>query len=728
PASMALTAEVTPVRCSGGSDGTVSILATGGTGTYVYTIKNLNNYSASNRFEGLAAGSHSFTARDQNGCTQDITVQVGQPQPLALGIAAKTNSSCSGAANGSISVLATGGTAPYSFAINGNSMGATSSFTGLAPGTYSIRVTDANGCQKELAQNIEEPTALVLSLTDRTDIACSGASTGSITIAATGGTSPYLYSIDGSTYQSGTNFTGLAAGTYNLLVKDANQCTTQMSVTIVQPAALSLSVANTTDVDCNGAKNGSITVTALGGTSPYSYAINGSAPQSSNKFGNLNGGNYTITVTDANGCSKSISTVINESSVLTIAISSFKNLSCNGNASGEITLMAQGGSGGYQYSLNNGAFQTSAVFGQLQAGTYQIMVKDAKGCTASVSKTITQPMPLVLSKQVIQQKCFDACSGEIKLNVSGGTAPYTYQWFGGVYGNVSTISNLCGGLYSVTITDANGCTIADATTIITPPEIKITGVADTILCVDQVVTYDAGNPGFSYLWTADNGFLKNTQKVQISQAGKYQLKVTNLDGCSVTKTFNVQTSTTLLKANFLMSTYANVGDTVIVVEVSKPTPAKITWLFDNGVVNAGGNASGSVKQITFTSPGVYNLMLMVNLGQCADAVQKSITVLPKEQKAEVNKVLGYKEELIKEFKVYPNPNDGQFKALVKLSDKNDIKLSLYDFNGAVVLPSQAYVGKDVYEVDFSQKNIRPGVYILALEAGTQVKTLKIIKI
>lgn len=701
----------------------------GGTAPYLYSIDG-NNYGTSQVFDSLAAGLYTVFVKDSKGCITSESKTISVPSGISAQ-ALITNVSCFSANNGNILIRnVNGGNGNYLYAINGGSFQTSNNFSNLTAGNYTIIVKDSPySCQYTLNESIGQPSKLNLELKSKSDISCYGQSNGRIEVSANGGIAPFQYSIDGGvTYSPSGVFSALIAKNYDVQVKDANNCTDHISVLLTVPSLLTVSISNKTDVTCFGLKNGSIVLNAAGGTQPYQYSINNGTQQTSNRFDNLTGGDYLVTLTDANGCTAIINVVVNENPILSLSVSSFKNLSCNANASGEISVIASGGSGVYQYAINNGLYQSFPIFKNLSAGSYIISVKDDKGCVSTITKSIAEPAVLTVSKTVKQQKCFDICDGEIKLSVSGGTAPYTYNWSSGNFGNVSTISNLCGGTYKVTVVDANGCSVEDVTDIITPQEIKITNVSDTVLCVDQIVTYDAGNPGFTYLWTADNGFSETTQKVQISKSGKYQLKVTNTIGCSVLKIFTVQTSTTLLKANFLVSTYGNVGDTIIVVDVSKPTPAKTSWIFDSGTTLVGSNATGTIKQISFNNPGVYNMMMMVNLGQCADAVQKSITILPKEQKAQVNNALGYKEQLFKEVKVYPNPTNGEFKAIVKLSEKMEIKSSLYGFSGNLILAPIKSSINDNFEINFSQTQLTPGIYLLTIEAGSQVKTLKIIKL
>ncbi|PWS28687.1 hypothetical protein DHW03_02235 [Pedobacter yonginense] len=719
---------ISPSTCDG--TGSISISSvSGGATPYVYSIDG-NNYSSNQDFGSLVAGQYTVFVKDANGCIatdlKTISVTTGISAQLS-----QTDVSCFSGNDGKITVNnALGGNGNYLYSINNGAFQTSNSFAGLTAGNYSIVVKDnPYSCQYTLNATLTAPAKLTIQLKARTDISCKAQNDGKIEVMANGGTAPYQYSINGGTsYVPSGMFTALSANNYTLWVRDAHNCTESINVALTEPAVLALSLSSKSDVTCAGSNNGSLTLNAIGGTQPYRYAINGGAPQTSNRFDNLAGGSHLLSLTDANGCIASLTITINENPPLALTVSSFKNPSCNGAGTGEISLTATGGNGIYQYAINNGTYQSSGVFSNLVAGIYNLSVMDGKGCTTILSKTITEPSALMVAKTVTQQHCFDVCDGEIKLTVSGGTAPYTYSWSSGNYGNTSSISGLCGGFYKVTVTDANGCVIEDASNMVTPAEIKVANLPDTVLCVGQVVSYDAGSPGLAYQWTADNGFSKTTQKVQISEGGKYALKVTNPVGCSITKTFTVQTSTTLLKANFLVSTYANVGDTVIVVDVSKPTPSKTSWIFDTGTTMIASNASNTIRQVRFDAPGVYNMMMMVNLGQCADAVQKSITVLPRESKKEVTDALGYKEDLFTSFKIYPNPTNGEFKATIKLSQKSDIRLSMYGFGGNLVVAPQTYANDDSFEINFNERGIPPGIYVLTLEAGNQVKTLKIIKI
>src|SRR5205807_575342 len=246
-----------------------------------------------------------------NGCTTTQGVTITQPAAaLGSSISSQTNVSCFGNSTGSVTVAASGGTTPYTYAIDSVTFGNIGTFSNLGAGSYTITVKDANGCTTTQGVTITQPaSALGSSISSQTNVDCFGNSTGSVTVAGSGGTSPYTYAIDGATFGSSGTFSDLAAGSYTVTVKDANGCTTTQLVAITQPASALTASAAATNPACSTG-TGSITVTALGGTSQYMYSKDGTNFQTSNVFSGLAGGSYTITVKDANGCTTTTGTTV----------------------------------------------------------------------------------------------------------------------------------------------------------------------------------------------------------------------------------------------------------------------------------------------------------------------------------------------------------------------------------------------------------------------------------
>src|SRR5437016_5902929 len=376
----------TNVGCFGGSTGSVTVAGSGGTPSYTYSIDG-TNFGVSGTFNNLAAGLYTVIIKDAHGCTTTQAVTITQTaSAVSSSISSQTNVACFGGSNGSVTVAGSGGTGPYSYAIDGVTFGSSGTFNNLAAGSYTITVKDSKGCTTTQPVTITQPaSALGSSISSQTNVACFGGSTGSVTVAGSGGTSPYSYAIDGVTFGSSGTFSSLAAGSYTITVKDSKGCTTTQPVTITQPAsALGSSISAQTNVACFGGSTGSVTVAGSSGTGPYSYAIDGVTFGISGTFNNLAAGPYTVTVKDANGCTTTQPVTITQpASALGSSISAQTNVACFGGSTGSVTVAGSGGTSPYSYAIDGVTFGISGTFNNLAAGPYTVTVKDANGCTTT---------------------------------------------------------------------------------------------------------------------------------------------------------------------------------------------------------------------------------------------------------------------------------------------------------------------------------------------------------
>ncbi|MFN0082282.1 MAG: PKD domain-containing protein, partial [Ferruginibacter sp.] len=278
------TYSIAPLLCNGANNASITIAASGGTPSYQYSIDNVATFQASNIFLDLSAGSYQVVVKDINSCSTTQTVVVDQPAILTV-TTATTPVPCNAANTGSITVTVVGGVAPYQYSINNGAIfQASNIFVNLAAGSYSTVVKDFNSCSTTQTVVVASLNTLTYN-TFTTPALCNGASNGSITITGVGGIAPYQYSIDnGATFHASNMFLGQLAGSYQVVVKDANNCSTTQTVVVAQPAILTFTTATTAAL-CNGANNGSITVTAVGGTAPYQFSNdNGATFQASNIF------------------------------------------------------------------------------------------------------------------------------------------------------------------------------------------------------------------------------------------------------------------------------------------------------------------------------------------------------------------------------------------------------------------------------------------------------------
>ncbi len=387
PLALTASTAVTPVLCNGGNTGSATVTAGGGTGAYTYawTPSGGTNAIASN----LTAGTYTITVTDANGCTITATAIITQPTALTASTAV-IPVKCNGGNTGSATVTAGGGTLAYTYAWT-PSGGTSATASNLTAGTYTITVTDANGCTKTATAVITQPTALTASTT--TTLASCGASNGSATVTVGGGTPAYAYLWAPS---GGTNAlaSGLSGGSYTVTVTDANGCTITASATVTNALGETATISGSTPVSCFGGNNGSATVSVVGGTAPYTYAWTPSGGTNA-VASNLTAGTYTITVKDANGCTSSASVIITQPTALT-AGTTVVPVKCNGGNTGSATVTAGGGTGAYTYAWAPGG-QTDGNATSLTAGTYTVTVTDANGCTITATAIITQPTVLTIA-------------------------------------------------------------------------------------------------------------------------------------------------------------------------------------------------------------------------------------------------------------------------------------------------------------------------------------------
>lgn len=541
----------THVTCNGMANGAIDLTVTGGfpTSTYLWS-----NTAVTQDLSGLAPGTYTVTVTDINGCRGIISQTITQPAVLTSSITAQTNVSCFGGNNGSVTVAGAGGTTAYLFSLNGGPNQASGTFSGLIAGTYTVTITDANGCTVNQTVTITQPLVALSVSTTQTNVLCFGASTGAINLTPAGGTAPYTYSwSNGATSE---DLSGIPAGTYTVNVHDANGlaggCAATTTVTITQPAAALTLSSTQVNVLCFGGTTGTIDLTALGGTAPYTYSwSNGATTQD---LSGLAAGTYIVNVHDANGLAGSCAatatiTITQPAAALTLATTQV-NILCFGGSTGSINLTPAGGTPAYTYTWSNGA--TTQDLSGLVAGIYTVVVNDANGstggCTTTISVTITQPAaPLTLSTTQTNVLCFGGSTGAINLTPVGGTSAYSYTWSNGAV--TQDISGLIAGTYTVVVNDANGstggCTATTSVTITQPAApLTLSSTQVNILCnagttgsID--LTPAGGTAPYTYLWS--NG--ATTQDISGLAAGTYTVSVNDANGltggCAATATITL---------------------------------------------------------------------------------------------------------------------------------------------------------------------------------------------
>ena len=551
------------------SSGSLDMTTTGGVAPYTYLW---SNGETTEDIGGLMAGTYIVTVTDANGCIAQATITLVLKCVVSATNTVVQNATCS-TNNGIVTVNASGGTG-YSYQWLTSPVQTTATGTGLSYGfnSYCIVTDIATGCSIIDTVVVPHTTTINIAVSSPVyaggkNIRCYGESNGSINVVVTPGAGAYNYTwSNGATTQ---NLTGLAAGTYTLTVQFGS-CTNTTQITLTQPALLNAS-ATATNASC-GSNNGTATVTATGGTMPYTYSWNTTPVQTNAMATGLAAGVYTVTVGDANGCIRTATAAVSSSSNLTVTGTS-TNITCNGLSNGTATISISGAPGPYTYLWSNGL--TSKNRGNLGVGTYTVTVTSAGGCTGTWSVTITQPPLLIGTVTKTNVSCFNGNDGTATVTASGGTPGYTYSWNSVPVQTTVTATGLKKGNYSCTITDSKGCVRIVAVSITQPSKLLVS-ISKTNVTINggnngtATANASGGSPGYSYSW--------NTTPVQTTQTATglyaltYTVTVTDSKGCTVTGNVHI----TQPPARIVAVTNSEVYSTVY----PNPTSGYATISFD----------------------------------------------------------------------------------------------------------------------------------------------------
>lgn len=637
PASqISFTASVTGVIVNPGTaTGAITVSASGGTGTYQYSL-NGTTWQSSNVFNNLVAGTYTVYVKDANDCiVGPQTILITEPTAFTIGITLLNSISCFGGNDGSLKAIATGGTPPYTYTwsdTNGNNYTG-ETISNLPEGIYTVTVTDSNGVTRTSpSYSLVQPIQLAGSTT-KTDVKCNGENNGSITFTASGGTAPYKYYVNGTLYTVAT-VTGLAPGTYTCEIKDDKNCSLSLpNVIINEPAILNVTgaiypVTNATATD------GSITLTVTGGTPPYTYSWASNLSNTTNVLSNLGVGTYNVTVTDANGCSVTQSYTVTTIQPLTVNLNtanSITAINCYGDTNGKLEAIASGGRPSltvpsYLYEWRNGlniVIGTSASITGLAAGTYTVYVTDfnTPPSTIQQSFTITQPAsPLTATLQITNPILCAGGTGSLSVSPNGGTPTYTYEWRNSaniVVGTTSIVNSLVAETYTCKVTDANGCSLTQTITLTSPNALNATYSQVNVLINGQStgsITVNATGGTGAYTYIINNLTTQTTNVFANLAAGNYIVEVKDANGCSVTLNVTITESPVLQVvinqpvANQILCYGGNTGALTTTVS-GGVAPYYYQWKKDGVVLT--GIITSSINTL---AAGLYEVEVRDNVG------------------------------------------------------------------------------------------------------------------
>ena len=565
----------------GAANGTATVTnVTGGRAPYTY-IWSTGATTAS--ISGLPVGTYVVTVTDAAGCSASTTVVINANSNLVL-TTATTPSVCGGATGTASVTSVVGGVPPYSYQWHNG--GTTATIVGLAAGPYFVTVTDTRGCTRSSTVNVESISNFTLAASS-TNTICNS-STGSVSVrVVSGGTAPFTYRwSNGATTPSVSN---LPAGTYTVTVNDNSGCPAITSVRILAPTTSFTITIVSTSSSCT-LPTGSATVTNVtGGNPPYTYSW--STGVTTNAITNVAVGTYTVTVTDANGCSQPQQVNVPPAAII-IANLTATATSCRLTTGAIVTTTVTGGATPYTYKWSNGA--TTPNISNLDGGTYTVTITDAAGCTGNASTTVKAIGNFVITTALTPTACLDSTGTARVTNVTGGTAPYTYVWSNGA--TTQSITNLAAGTYTVICKDSAGCEapsslleITRSSPIIASPKVSNATCGKTNGQISLTLT--GGVTPYTYTWTDLSGVNQQRDRTGLSP-GTYSVVVKDINGC-VTPISNLRiVDTGSVKALAAIQPQGCTGDSVIIRLTNNSTAqsASVTysWLFT-------GNRTSTVK-------------------------------------------------------------------------------------------------------------------------------------
>lgn len=639
------------VACYGGANGGIQLTWDGGVSDFdIYWVNwgnnsNLGVVGQTITVNTFPAGTFYAVIVDANGCAaQSSTITLNQPTEITLPNPAAFAPTCHDGNDAYIDITnITGGysdglhpyTASWFFPSNiPFSTGLV--HTGLSPDiTYTGQVTDGNNCSKLIYVTTPNISEIEVSNIAVTDVLCNGASTGEITADVIGGHGNYTFGTNFAGPYTATAATGLAAGTYTLYVRDAQDCTVDVPNVVIEENTLIVPTEAITHVACNGEANGAIEITTIGGIAPYSYAWAAPVNSTNDDITGLVAGDYTLTITDSESCSRSFTYTVTEPDVLEITAAIVTDANCYNAATGQIELTLDGGTLPYNYAWSNGA--NTATNSSLVDGSYSVTVTDAHNCTVTATYTIAEPADYTfVGSTTTNVSCNGVNDGIINLEVQGGTGIIgAFEWSN--LEATEDVSNLLAGTYTVTFEDANGCDGTTSFTITEPNELEVTLAKTDITCNDyNDGTINATIVGGTEPYVIEWNNVLSTEDLMSLAAGVYEIEVVDAHSCVANASITINNPAAILLSADITPVscfQGNTGEIEITVTngvgqltyawTGSTSTSSIAENLEDGtyavtVTDAGG-CFASLAGLVVTEPTLLTSSVQVIEEQCVDA-------------------------------------------------------------------------------------------------------------
>lgn len=559
PTLLAASGNTVSPLCNGDSNGSIGLTINGGTPSYQVSVNGAGFTPSASSYGGLAAGNYQLIVEDQNGCRDTINQVISEPAVLLASTAVTSNYngsdvSCNGMTDGSISSSATGGTVNYNYIWNTSPIQTTQNLTGVGAGSYTVTITDQNGCTSQSSVTISEPAILSDTYVVDQDANCNVAD-GAATITTLGGTPVYTFTWSNNPGNTTNSATDLVAGITNVTITDLNGCVDNLAITINSINA-PVPYLSADSVLCLGGSTGIAIVDSVSGNGGYTFIwsdnLGNPLGQTNDTATGLPAGIYSVQVTDLNGCSAVQTVTVDEPvSSVTIAVVNVTSPACNTSDEGSITVSASGGTGTIDYSWNTTPAQTTPSITNLPEGTYIVTATDANGCSIDEVVQITAPTALALTAVQNDVSCFNGADGEISVTAQGGTPTYTYSWTGSS-STTNQATTLGVGSYTALVSDANGCQDS-LSFVVTEPTVLVAeilsssspdcGISNGTITLDV----NGGTPNYSFLWNDGSTNQDNT----MAAAGVNSVVITDQNGC--TQSLDIDLSCTLFEIPELLT-------------------------------------------------------------------------------------------------------------------------------------------------------------------------------
>lgn len=519
------------------SFGTFTVTSSGGTPAYTYAI-DAGPYTTNNVFNGVAIGNYVIHVKDANGCIKDTAVTMNGPAVLGASISI-TNEPCHGQTLGAINVTGTGGTAPYTYALDAGSFGG-GSFTGLGASSYVVHVQDVNNCLFDTTVQVTEPASLGSTVT-YSEPKCYGDTNGYISLIPNGGTQPFTYSLNGGPFTGNNAFTGLGASIDSISIVDNNGCTIDTVLILVDPDPIRMVDVLTDNIRCAGGSDGIIQPFAVGGIPPYTFAIDANFFTSNDDFTGLAAGQHTIHIKDHNDCTLDSIIELSQPPVLNFDNVIITDAACAGTSTGTVSLNGTGGTPPYMYATDTVNFTKDPVFSGLSADTYHYYMQDSAGCMTDTLITVGENAAIIIGNASISSpSCYNTDDATLTINASGGVPPLRYQLDNNplLPGSNNLFTGLAAGSHTITVTDSNNCSQTNTTTILQPAELKLQLYANGNPCegVDDNgavhVRTSGGTPPYTYTWSTDPTESSYHNGITGLPNGTYSVTVTDEHNCT----------------------------------------------------------------------------------------------------------------------------------------------------------------------------------------------------